>query len=193
MQTVLVIYAHPNHNVSRLNKALINEISDINGVTISDLYKKYPDGKIDVLQEQSLMVANSLIILQYPMHWFNTTPLLKAWIDEVFIENFAYGASNKLINKQFMCCITIGGSKERYSSNPPGLTLLDLLKPFEYTAKYCSMNYRRPFVVPNFNADSNTVGINDANLHYYAVSYREFLQNYLSIGDDAFKTYSSVD
>ena len=40
MANILVVYAHPNHNLSRMNNALINEIDGLNHVRISNLYEK---------------------------------------------------------------------------------------------------------------------------------------------------------
>ncbi len=208
MANVLVVYAHPNYNLSRMNKALINEINGINHVVISNLYKKYPDGKIDVVEEQRLILASDLIILQFPYYWFNTTPLIKAWLDEVFLEGFAYGVEgNKLVGKKLMCCITIGSSKERYlhhyirfdnskdhAIKGLGFTLPDLLKPFEGTAKYCGMVYKKPFVVPNYNVDNDTLGINDKNLQHYTRAYKNLLIDYINNGDNALEnSYPSVD
>jgi recombinational DNA repair protein (RecF pathway) len=52
MKNVLVILTHPNIEGSRNNKALMNSISGLENVKINQLYKKYPDFKIDVKAEQ---------------------------------------------------------------------------------------------------------------------------------------------
>lgn len=207
MANVLVVYAHPNYNLSRMNKSLIDEINGINHVVISNLYEKYPDGKINALEEQKLILASNLIILQFPYYWFNVTPLIKAWLDEVLLDGFAYGVGgDKLVGKKLMCCITIGSSKERYSNHyikfdnieehvikGVGFTLPELLKPFEATAKYCGMVYERPFVVPNYNVDTETLGISDKNLLHYVKAYKNLLIDYTSNGNNALNnSYPSV-
>lgn len=177
MKKVLVVYAHPAFEDSRLNQALINGIKGLQGVSLSHLYAKYPDEKIDVLAEQQLVLEADLMILQFPFFWFSTTPLMKKWIDEVFLSGFAYGpGGNKLQGKTLMLAITTGGSKARYA-NELGFTLPELLKPFEYTARYCNMLYQHPFVVD---------ACDDAALAERASQYAALLQNYVARGCEAF-------
>ena len=126
-----------------------------------------------------MILTHDLIVLQFPFYWFNTTPLMKQWIDEVFASGFAYGpGGDKLQGKDFMVAITTGGSLERYA-NETGFTLPDLLKPFEYTAKYCNMLYRHPFVVADYNID-------DPHLQEAAVKYADLLKAYVVRGCAAF-------
>jgi glutathione-regulated potassium-efflux system ancillary protein KefG len=165
MKNVLVVYAHPYHNDSKYNKYLIDGIRNMNNVEVSDLYFQYPDYKIDIVKEQQLLLNSDVIILQFPYYWFNTTPLMKAYIDEVFTENFAYGKGNKLKNKSIMCSITTGGSLERYA-NDHGFDFSDLLKPFERTASYCEMTYLPPFIV------SDVYNLDDKELSSYIDKYR---------------------
>ncbi len=173
MRKVLVVYAHPDYSNSRMNKNLIEKIQDMDLVTVSNLYNKYPDDNIDVIAEQKLMEEHDLIILQFPFYWFNTTPLMKKWLDQVLAFGFAYGVGgDKLHGKEFMLCITTGGSEERYA-NEVGFTLPELLKPFEYTAKFCNMEYRNPFIVAD-----NT--INDNQLHQHTQNYEAFITQYIN-------------
>jgi glutathione-regulated potassium-efflux system ancillary protein KefG len=164
MKNVLVIYAHPNYQTSRLNKALIDEISDLKNVTVSNLYKKYPDGKIDILKEQDLITKNDIIVMQFPFHWYSSPSLMKAWIDEVFSYGFAYGnGGDKLKDKGFMCLTTTNASSKRYQ-NDIGFDFSDLLKPFQNTAKYCGMQYLEPFILSNETKDSTEMSHSDLQL-----------------------------
>lgn len=181
---IVIIYAHPNFKTSRLNQALIKSAEQVknqnSNLSISNLYEKYPDGKIDISAEQELLKTHDLFILQFPFYWFNTTPLLKQWIDEVFTYGFAYGPGGDFLHgKELMVCITTGGNLERYK-NDPGFTLPELLKPFEYSAKYCNMIYKPPFVVAG--AD-----MSEENLDQAAQDYAKFLKAYLEEGCQAFK------
>lgn len=170
MKKITVVYAHPNQVASRANKALIRAIDGLPGVSISNLYAQYPDGKIDVMREQQRLLDSDLIILQFPFYWYNTTPLMKQWLDEVFLSGFAYGEEgNKLAGKSFMISITVG-SKQLYAKQK-GFTLPDLLKPFEFTAMYCKMQYQPPFVV-EFMLD-------DQELEQEAQAYATFLKQYV--------------
>lgn len=59
----LVIVTHPNIENSIINKAWINELNLINDqVTIHQLYKEYPDYKIDIQKEQEMILAHDNII-----------------------------------------------------------------------------------------------------------------------------------
>ena len=175
MKNILVVYAHPKHETSRLNKALIEEISRLQNVTISNLYKKYPDGKIDVLQEQELITQNDIIIMQFPFHWYSSPSLMKAWIDEVFSFGFAYGPNgDKLKNKLFMCTTTSTASKVRYQ-NDVGFDFKDLLKPFENSARYCGMVYLEPFILTNETEGSTEMSDND--LRISVEKYRKTLES----------------
>lgn len=185
MKKILVIYAHPNADNSRMNKALIQHISNQENITISNLYQKYPNAIINIKEEQYLIESHDLLVWQFPFYWFNTTPLLKQWIDEVLLEGFAYGArGNALRGKDLLIATTIGGTKERYL-HEPHFSLPELLKPFEYTAKYCNMVYRKPFIL----ADPE---YNDEYLFEQGKQYLKLFKEYIQEGSFAFsRSYPS--
>src|SRR5215204_4875659 len=85
----LVIVAHPNLGDSRANATRLAEIEDMGDVTVHDLYQTYPNFDIDVAREQQLLREHDTVILQFPLYWYNVTPLLKAWFDAVLIYGFA--------------------------------------------------------------------------------------------------------
>ena len=62
----LIVYAHPAHQRSRANRALLNRISDLHNVTVHDLYETYPDFFIDVEAEQKLLLEHDAIVIQHP-------------------------------------------------------------------------------------------------------------------------------
>ena len=61
MKKILVLFSHPKFEKSRANTALVNHIKDIEGVTLHDLYERYPDFHIDVPAEQELLNAHDVI------------------------------------------------------------------------------------------------------------------------------------
>jgi glutathione-regulated potassium-efflux system ancillary protein KefG len=173
MKNILILYAHPNYQNSQTNKKLINGLEKIKNITINNLYQKYPNYNINIAVEQELLLQNDLIIFQFPYYWFNTTPLLKLFIDNVFEDGFAYGTNNKLKNKSLMCCITSGGSFERYS-NDIGFSFNELLKPFEKTANYCGIKYLPPFIV------ADVYNLNESQLNRYTESYKNILNKFIN-------------
>lgn len=42
-----------------------------------ELHQAYPDWQIDVAKEQQLIEAHDNIVLQFPIYWFSSPPLLK--------------------------------------------------------------------------------------------------------------------
>ena len=80
---VLVLYAHPNHDVSRANRMLRAAIEAAPGVTVHDLYDCYPDLFIDVRREQRLLLEHDVLVFQHPMHWYSAPAILKEWEDSV--------------------------------------------------------------------------------------------------------------
>ncbi|MBC7659682.1 MAG: NAD(P)H-dependent oxidoreductase [Chitinophagaceae bacterium] len=80
---VLVIFAHPNSDHSRVHRSLLRAICDLPAVTIVDLYQEYPDFLIDVEREQARIAQHQMIVFQHPIFWYSCPPLLKEWMDSV--------------------------------------------------------------------------------------------------------------
>ncbi|MBS3992658.1 MAG: NAD(P)H-dependent oxidoreductase [Bacteroidetes bacterium] len=123
----LVIVTHPDIENSTINKTWIDELSQYNQqLTIHQLYKAYPDYKIDIQKEQELLIKHDQIIFQFPIHWFSTPFLLKKWMDEVLAYGWAFGPNGEnLKGKKVRFAISTGGNVEAYSE---GNSIEDLLK-----------------------------------------------------------------
>ncbi len=132
----LVILTHPYIENSRINKTFMNEAINESNITYMDLYKTYGDKPIDVLKEHERLTSYDRIIFQFPFFWYSCPSLLKAYIDAVVSYGFAYGPNgDKLENKEFMMCVSTGGTKDKYEK----YTVDDCLRPIELTARYCRM------------------------------------------------------
>ncbi len=186
---VTVIFAHPHLDKSRANKKIIEKISGMKNVTIRNLYKEYPDFKIDVKREQKLLVDSDLIVFQFPFYWYSSPALLKEWEDAVLEYGFAYGSTGKALHgKDFCVIVTIGGPEEAYTKEGWNKFPADeLLRPFEQTANLCGMKFLNSFKlhgVPNIpGLDIGTVpGIDvkklDEKIDNHAKAVREFLESY---------------
>ncbi|WP_281612714.1 NAD(P)H-dependent oxidoreductase [Flammeovirga sp. SubArs3] len=143
----LMILAHPRLEKSVANKRIADEIKNkIDDVEVRDIFSLYPDYKIDVEAEQQALINADTIIFQYPFWWYNMPAILKAWFDEVFDFNFAYGPEgNKLKGKNFQLSFTVGGPTEAYT--PTGYNhfrIEELTKPMEQTAYMAQMNFLKP-------------------------------------------------
>ncbi len=83
MPNVLILFAHPKFERSRVNKALVDKIKNKEGVTFHDLYEYYPDFNIDLLKEKKLLLEHYVVVWHHPLYWYSCPPLLKQWIDLV--------------------------------------------------------------------------------------------------------------
>lgn len=146
----LVIAVHPNIETSIINKRWINELEKYpEKYTVHQLYKEYPDEKIDVKKEQELVEKYDKIIFQFPFYWFSSPPLLKKWFDEVLLYGWAYGSKSgyKVGEKKISLAVTAGIDEEGYrESGKYKYTMNELFKPYELTFDYIKAEYQEPFV-----------------------------------------------
>lgn len=149
MKKILILFAHPAFNKSRINKTLIQAVQNMEGVTINNLYENYPDFFIDVKAEQKLLLEHDIIVWHHPFYWYSAPAILKEWMDLVLEHGFAYGAKGRALEgKQAMSVISTGGSKEVYSSTGSNhYTVNQFLAPFNQSATLCRMHYLPPFVI----------------------------------------------
>ena len=146
---ILVLFAHPALERSRVNRALARGLDTLEGVTFHDLYEAYPDFDVDVRREQSLLLEHDIIVLQHPLFWYSTPALIKQWEDLVLEHGWAYGhEGTALYGKKMMSAITTGGSEAAYQHEGyHRSTIEELLLPLKKTANLCGMEYLPPFVV----------------------------------------------
>lgn len=149
MNRILILFAHPALEKSRVQKNLLKAAYSNEDVTVHDLYEQYPDFLIDVEYEQDMLVEHDVILFQHPFYWYSAPPMIKEWQDLVLEYGFAYGTSgNALRGKVLANVISAGGSRVSYSTHGHNrFTMNELLRPFEQTANLCGMTYLPPFVV----------------------------------------------
>jgi glutathione-regulated potassium-efflux system ancillary protein KefG len=146
---VLILFAHPALEKSRVNRRLAAEVRALEGIHFHDLYEAYPDFDVDVRHEQALLSGHDIVVLQHPFFWYSTPALVKQWEDLVLEHGWAYGrGGTALRGKRLLSAITTGGRETAYRED--GLnrfTIRQLLAPLEQTAVLCGMEYLPPFVV----------------------------------------------
>jgi len=174
---VLVLFAHPMLEKSRIQKVLLGTARSVPGVTVHDLYEEYPEFDVDIPREQELLRGHDTIVLQHPLYWYSCPALMKQWIDLVLEHGWAYGRHGKaLVGKSMMNAISTGGNLQAYGAE--GLnrhSLSEFLTPFEQTAVLCNMTYLPPFVV------HGTHRATEADIHAAARQYGALLKA-LSLG-----------
>ena len=169
---ILVLFAHPALEKSRVNHVLVNAVRDLDGVTVNDLYEEYPDFFIDVAREQALLLDHDVLIFQHPLFWYSTPSILKEWQDLVLQHGWAYGRDGTALRgKQMFNAITTGGSQRSYDqgdSNPKAIRRL--LAPLEQTFELCGVEYLPPFAV------HGTLAMKADVAQAHAADYRRFVQ-----------------
>lgn len=146
---ILILLAHPNLSRSTGNRALLDAVADLPGLTVRDLYAEYPDWIIDVPREQRLLVAHDVIVFQHPLYWGSSPALLREWQDRVLERGFAFppGKGGALSGKKWQQAVTVGGPRESYDGTGNRFTLEELLRPFQSAAAFCGMVWQKPFAV----------------------------------------------
>ena len=181
MSKILILFAHPALEKSRVNKSLIRDLSSLPNVTFNDLYEEYYDFNINVEKEKELLVKNDIIIFHHPFFWYSTPALLKQWEDLVLEHGWAYGSKGTaLIGKKCMNIITTGGSSQAYTKESINKhTIREFLIPIEQTVKLCGMIYLPPFLI------QGTHRFSEKEIEKYANSYLQLLKD---LSEDKFKT-----
>ena len=171
MAKVLILFAHPLLEKSRVQVELLKAAATVADITINDLYQRYPEFDIDVEREKRLLLNHDIIIWQHPFYWYSAPPLLKQWQDLVLEHGWAYGKQGTaLTGKKVFQVITSGGSMEAYQ---PGsynkYNIQEFLRPFERSAELCRMVYWPPYWVPGVHK------IETPQIKQYAEHYRNLL------------------
>lgn len=152
---ILVLFAHPVVERSRVGRRLAVAASEIANVTVHDLYERYPRFNIDVVAEQKLLAEHDVLVWQHPFYWYSVPSLLKEWADLVLEYGWAYGDGGDALRNQgklALTCVTTGCDAETYA--PDGVnrfSMRTLLSPWEQTATLCGYQYLAPFVVHGSN------------------------------------------
>ena len=172
MKPVLILFAHPALEKSRVNRVLIRDLQDLPGVTFHDLYEAYPEFDIDVGREQQLLLDHEVIVFQHPFFWYSTPAILKEWQDLVLEHGWAYGREGTALRgKTFLSAITTGGREVAYQREGYNrFTIQELLAPIEQTARLCGMHSLPPFVA------HGTHGMTDEEIRGHAKDWRRIVE-----------------
>jgi glutathione-regulated potassium-efflux system ancillary protein KefG len=174
MRKVLILFAHPALEKSRVNLRLADAVRGLPGVTFHDLYEEYPQFHIDVKREQRLLEANDIIVMQHPFYWYSSPALLKEWQDLVLEYGYAYGQGGEALKgKSLMNAITTGGPPEAYRAEGYNrFTIRQFLAPFDQTARLCNMRYLAPFVIHR-----SLMIMEDSQCRPFAEDYRALIES----------------
>ncbi len=175
---IAILLFHPLLHKSRVNRALIRAVEDLEGVSIRVMYDLYPEFHIDVEVEKKMLLAHDVVVWQHPFYWYSSPSLLKEWIDIALQHGFAYGREGKALQgKRVMTAITSGGKREIYrEGGARKYSIPQLLAPFEQTVKLCNMDYLPPFVVHGTHLlDEKGISVAASNYRRVIASLRDGL------------------
>ena len=146
---ILILYAHPHPLRSSAGRALLDAVSDLEGVTVHSLYDVYPDFAIDPRTERERIEAARLVVWQHPLYWYGVPALLKLWWEEVLVRGWAYGdGGTALRGKDCLWVTTTGALSDAYSENGiHGHPFEAFVPAVRQTARFCGMNWLDPIVV----------------------------------------------
>ena len=172
LRKILILFAHPALEKSRVNRKLIEKIEAVEGVIFHDLYELYPEMDIDVKAEQELLMEHDIVLFHYPFFLFGVPALLKEWMDLVLVHGWAFGRNgNALKGKWVSHVITTGGSKASYSKEGYNrFTMRELIAPLEQAARLCGMRYLPPYVIHGTNV------MKPENIQAHAEHYQAMLR-----------------
>ncbi len=176
MNPILVLFAHPALERSRLNQSWVDGARQLSHVTVHDLYELYPEFDVDPRAEQELLEQYPIIVLQHPLYWYSTPALVKQWLDIVLEHGWAYGTGgDALRGKRLLSAVTAGGDQDAYQAGGfHDITLDELLAPLRQTARLCGMEYLKPHV------GFGTFAMNEKDV---AQSAADYMQRLVELGE----------
>lgn len=180
MTKTLILLFHRDLSQSNANAALVAAAGRLPGVEIVDMQASYPGGiEIfrDAEREADRLLAADRIVLQFPIQWYSTPALLKAWQDAVLTRMFylAYETEGRLLEgTPLMLAATAGNVPEAYRPGGRNMfPMIELLAPLRATANRCGLLWSEPFIL--YRADKLPQRALDAAAMDYAIALERWI------------------
>lgn len=163
----LVIASHPYPQSSTFIKALEGVARSVKGVEVRNLEQiyGYDTRAIDGAKEREIMRKYERIVFLFPTHWFNITPMMKAYLNET------WGSVGPGLwqGKEMLVVSTAAGGRETYGKNGRvGVELSEVFLPMKASALHCGMTYLPPLVFE---------GVSHARIEEYKKAFKQRLEN----------------
>ena len=147
----LAIVSHPYPERSVLTKGLQQAAERVAGVTVRNLETIYgfDTRAIKADDERRMTQEHERIVFIFPTHWFNITPMMKAWLNDTW---GSVGPDLWQGKEMLVVSTAAGGSSTYGASGRIGITLADVFWPMKATALHCGMTYLPPLVFESANS-----------------------------------------
>ncbi|MBX4737726.1 MULTISPECIES: NAD(P)H-dependent oxidoreductase [Klebsiella] len=144
----LVIVSHPYPEQSVMTNGLEEAARSVPGVTVRNLEALYgfDSRNINADEERRLMREHARVVFIFPTHWFNITPMMKAWLNDT------WGSVGPGIwqGKEMMIVTTAAGGESTYGeSGRIGVSLADVFTPMKASALHAGMTWLPPLAFEN--------------------------------------------
>jgi len=148
----LVIVSHPYPESSVMIKGLQQAAESVPGVTIRNLETLYgfDTRNINRDEEKRLMREHERIVFLFPTHWFNITPMMKAWLNDT------WGSVGPDLwkGKEMLIVTTAAGGDSTYGTNGrTGMNLADVFAPMKASALHAGMTWLPPLTFQSVSRD----------------------------------------
>ncbi|WP_426816976.1 NAD(P)H-dependent oxidoreductase [Winslowiella sp. 2C04] len=152
----LVIVSHPYPERSVLTKGLQQAAESMEGVTVRNLESIYgfDTRKINGEEERRIMRDHSRIVFLFPTHWFNITPMMKAWLNDTW---GSVGPGSWQGKEMLVVSTAAGGASTYGEAGRIGVTLADVFLPMKASALHTGMTYLPPLVFQNASGSNLAV------------------------------------
>lgn len=139
----LVIVSHPYPERSVMTKGLQRAAESVEGVTVRNLETLYgfDTRAIDAQKEKALTREHDRIVFMFPTHWFNITPMMKAYMNDVW---GSVGPGLWQGKEMLLVTTATGGSSTYGESGRIGVDLEDVFMPMKASALHAGMTFMRP-------------------------------------------------
>ena len=115
LRKVVILLAHPNIKESQANKALVDAVSDMEGVAVFNLYELSQEIAFNIDEWSKIISDASAVIYQFPFYWMSAPSLLKKWQDEVFT---FLSKTPAVAGKPLTVVTTTGSEYEQWRQKP---------------------------------------------------------------------------
>lgn len=151
----LVIVSHPYPERSVMIKGLEQAAEKIDGVMVRNLESLYgyDTRSINAQKERELTRQHERIVFIFPTHWFNITPMMKAYLNDV------WGSTGPGLwqGKEMLVVTTAAGGDSTYGpSGRTGIELENMFTSMKASALHAGMTYLQPLVFKDVSASQLT-------------------------------------